>query len=126
MRILIQGLNKRKRRIRITYYISGFSVKLFSAGFMIHLNKIEMYVKVSKAFNIRPLCHRRGLNPRPPDYEESVLTSCPERYTISHKSGTGTGICHYITPPNPSTALEGFLYGLEPGPPQMLPFRQRY
>ena len=62
MRILIQGLNKRNRRIRNTYYISGFSVKLFSAGFMIHLNKIEMHVKVSKAFNIRPLS-QEGLEP---------------------------------------------------------------
>ena len=79
MRILIQGLNKRNRRIRNTYYISGFSVKLFSAGFMIHLNKIEMHVKVSKAFNIRPLCHGWVLNPRLPDYEKSVLTSRPER-----------------------------------------------
>ena len=35
------------------------------------------------------------------DYEKSVLTSRPERCTISHKSAAG--ICHYITPPYPFT-----------------------
>ena len=46
-------------------------------------------VKVSKTFNMSQLCHGWVLNPRPPHYEKSVLTSRPERYP-SNKSGTGT------------------------------------
>ena len=37
-------------------------------------------VKVSKTFNMSQLCHGWVLNPRPPHYEKSVLTSRPERY----------------------------------------------
>ena len=43
------------------------------------------------------------MNSVPLDYEKSVLTSRPERCTISQKSGNG--ICRYINPPNTSTVL---------------------
>ena len=41
-------------------------------------------------------CCRRGLNSRPLEYEKIVLTSRPERCTVSHKSGShrGTSTLH--------------------------------
>ena len=47
------------------------------------------------------MCHELGSISRPTDYEKSILTSRPERCTISRKSATG--ICRNITPPNPFT-----------------------
>ena len=47
----------------------------------------------------------------PLDYEKSVLTSRPERCAKSRKSATG--ICRYITPPNPSKLWRRISVGLE-------------
>ena len=57
------------------------------------------------------ICRELGSISRPTDYEKSVLTSRLERCANSRKSATG--ICRYITPPNPSTLWRRISVGLE-------------
>ena len=73
--------------------------------------KMVVYCKGSQINFTCKFCLGAGSILRPSNYEKSVLTSRTERCAICCKSATG--ICRYITLPNPSTLWRWISVGLE-------------